>query len=40
MLIYPHRILDIVHLALTIHIGYHYLIADFGDLLAFNVVVW
>jgi len=40
MLIYPHRILDIVHLALTIHIGYHYLIIDFGNPLAFTVVVW
>ncbi|KIM79360.1 hypothetical protein PILCRDRAFT_565401 [Piloderma croceum F 1598] len=33
-------ILDIVHLALSTHIGYHYLIIDFGNLLAFTTVVW
>jgi hypothetical protein len=36
----PYRILDCLHLALTIHLGYYYLVTTFGDVLSFNFIIW
>ncbi|KIM82110.1 hypothetical protein PILCRDRAFT_821007 [Piloderma croceum F 1598] len=33
-------ILDCLHLALSMHLGYYYLVTRFGDVLAFNFVIW
>ncbi len=35
-----YRIMDALHLSLTIHAVYHYLVNSFGQFLALNVVVW